>query len=132
MSAIIGDEYFNNYNLQRTYPFNPPRPDGGLWSPYGGPTGGSGAAGARRFTNTSASGLGNIHPDRQVGQDWGKRRPLLGDTASQQNDENVTTEDIKGPRSQSRRNAFWQFFSYELHICSIELHDGCHVCCLYW
>ena len=39
--------------------------------------------GARRFTDTLASGLGNIHPDGQVGQDWGKRRPLLGDTASQ-------------------------------------------------
>ena len=99
MSAITDDEYFNNYNPQRTYLFNPPRPDGGLWPPYGGPTGGSGAAGARRFTDTLASGLGNIHPDGQVGWDWGKRRPLLGDTASQQDDENVTTEELRDPEA---------------------------------
>ena len=63
------------------------------------PTGGSGAAGGRRFTDTLASGLGNIHPDGQVGWDWGKRRPLFGDTASQQDDENVTTEELRGPEA---------------------------------
>ena len=43
--------------------------------------------------------LGNIHPDGQVGQDWGKKRPLLGDTASQQDDENVTTEELREPEA---------------------------------
>ena len=46
----------------------------------GGQPGGS-VSGGRRFTETSPSGLGNIHPDGQVGQDWGKRRPLLGDVS---------------------------------------------------
>ena len=60
MSTVTGDEYYNNYNPHRTYPFNPPRPDDGLWPPYGGSTGGSDAAGARRFTDTSPSGLGYV------------------------------------------------------------------------
>ena len=99
MSAITDDEYYNTYNQHRTYPFNLPRPDDGLWPPYGGPTGGSGAAGARRFTNTSPSGLGNIHPDGQVGWEWDKRRPLLRDAASPQDNENVMTEELREPEA---------------------------------
>ena len=44
--------------------FNPPRPDDGLWPPYGGSTGGSGAA--EDSPTLSPSGLGNNSPR------WGK------------------------------------------------------------
>ena len=88
---------------------------------------GSGATGARRFTNTSPSGLGNIHPEGQVGQDlYWEMQPLHKTMKT------VMAEELREPEASTEEMHSGTFFSSELHICSTEHHDGCHVCCLYW